>query len=83
MITKAQEERLKRFANDQATLEAVYEVIRMTFLKTRNPHAALYPTNDLLAAERVAADLFELAWKEIVKFKHKDEEVKEPKQIGL
>lgn len=58
-------EKLKRFANDEAMAGAVYEVLLDAFLKD------LRNVNDVqvLAAERLAVTFLKNAWRELEKFK--------------
>mgnify|MGYP001563052245 FL=1 len=71
--------KIDRFLKDEAMSNAVYEVIRDSFLKKKDKRD-IY----ILAAERIAVDLLEDSWKELKKYG--TEEEKEPqitKQIGL
>lgn len=82
-MNKNQIEKVQRFLADTVMSQAVYEVVRATFLKTR-PSAHKYPDVNFLAAERIAADLLEEGWKELGRLKAEDLEKQEPKkQVGL
>jgi len=72
-------QKLKRFIADPNTSEAVYEVILDEFLKTKKETDVQF-----LAAQRIAIDLLQSAWREIEKYKDISLEPKEPKaQVGV
>lgn len=58
------QEKLTRFANDIGMSEAVYEVVKDAFLKSKGQKDV-----QILAAERLALDFLDNAWKEIEKYK--------------
>jgi hypothetical protein len=60
-------EKIKRFLSDAVMAASVKEAIRETFLR---PRAKL--DVQVLAAERLAIDLLEDAWKEMEKYKTSD-----------
>lgn len=82
-MSRAQEEALKRFATDAATAEAVHAFLYTSFVKPRDPHTSVYPSTEFLAAERIAADLFEAAWTALLQFKQPDAEPKITTQVGM
>lgn len=82
-MNKNQIEKVQRFLADKVMSDAVYEVVRATFLKSRAT-TIKYPDVNFLAAERIAADLLEEAWKELGRLKVEDDTKQEPKkQVGL
>lgn len=71
--------KIERFLKDVAMSEAVYEVIHSSFLKSRGQRDI-----QVLAAERLAVDFLNDAWKELGKFKVEEGTPLTPlKQIGL
>ena len=72
-------ERVKRFVKDEATVEAVFNAIRASFLKARAEKDVHY-----LAAKSLAIEFLEDVRKDLEKYRL--EEQKEPKvskQVGL
>ncbi len=71
--------RVVRFVSDETTSNAVYEVIRDTFLKNKGQRDV-----QILAAERLALDLLDAAWNEMKKY-NPDEgsESAVSRQVGL
>lgn len=61
-------ERIKRFIVDERMAEAVKEVIQKSFLKTQSKEV------NYLAASRIALDLLEDAWKELLRYKEEEGE---------
>lgn len=64
---------------DDTMVQAVYEVMRDSFLKNKGQRDI-----QIMAAERIAIDLLADAWKELLKFKKSDKN--QPtltKQVGL
>ena len=70
-----QKEQLKRFLKDQPMSKAVYSLLRSQFLKQPKERDVQF-----LAASWLAKDLFEEAWKELLK--HKGEPEREEKPTG-
>ena len=72
-------EALKKFLNDEAMVNAVRNVLRIQFLKPTKERDVQF-----LAAMWLTKDLFEEAWKELLKMKpEKEREEKPITQIGL
>lgn len=64
---------------DEAMVNAVYDVVRDSFLKSKGVRNV-----EILAAERLAVDLLNDAWKELEKFKVTDGDKSPPlRQVGL
>lgn len=79
MFKDVKEAKLNRFANDEETCVAVYEVVRDEFLKSRGQRDI-----QILAAERLAIELLDKAWKELRTYKDiKELESTSGVQIGL
>jgi len=79
MIDKTGQEKIRRFLGDKEMAEAVKEVLREAFLKPQKD-SDVYK----LAAERIALNLLADGWKELEKWRDKEEsETKEVVQIGL
>lgn len=80
MLNDQQKVKVQYFINDPQMSEAVYKVLQNAFLKKH-----LGPNDvNVLAAERLAVDFLNDAFKELEKFKNL--EAKEPtqlKQVGL
>ncbi len=74
-MDKGKEERIKRFINDKAMSDAVYEVLLNTFLTPCNPKEVQF-----LAASRISIDMLREAWKAFVKYD--DNEIKTQKNVG-
>ena len=71
--------KLERFMMDTVMSDSVYEVIRDSFLRNRGQRDL-----QILAAERIAIDLLNDAWKELTKFRsEKEQQANEIKQVGL
>lgn len=74
-----QNARVKKFMRDVDTANAVRNVLTKAFLKKRE-RSDIY----MAAAERLAIDLLEDAWRELEKIKGQDEaEKKDLSQVGL
>lgn len=58
------ESRIQKFIDDESTQQAVYSVIKDTFLAKKGQKDI-----QILAAERIAVDLLDDAWKELKKYK--------------
>ncbi len=79
MYNDLKNNKIHNFINDLAMETAVYEVIRNAFLSKKGQKDV-----QILAAERLAVDFLDEAWKELNK--HRDpvtEETKVTKQVGL
>lgn len=73
------QQKINRFINDEVMATAVHEVIRDSFLKKKGQRDVY-----VLAAERLALDLLEEAWKDLSFFKElKEDEQSISKQVGL
>lgn len=73
------EEKLKRFIGDDVMANAVYDVIHSSFLGRKG-------TKDvqILAAERLALDFLDEAWRELDRYKAKeDTQTPQLRQVGL
>ncbi len=78
-MNDTQKNKLERFMMDTVMSDSVYEVIRDSFLRNRGQRDL-----QILAAERIAIDLLNDAWKELTKFRsEKEQQVNEIKQVGL
>lgn len=78
-MTQDKKEKLVRFMKDERTVEAVKEVLLNSFIKPQ-------PTKEVnyLAACRVAIDLLEEGWKELLKYKSvENEQSTVVNQVGL
>jgi hypothetical protein len=71
MIDIERKERISRFLKDVRMSEAVKEVLRSSFLKTKGQRDV-----QVLAAERIALDLLEEAWKDLQKYQDNESESK-------
>ena len=73
------EEKIKRFMSDPAMNKAVYDVLMATFLKA-NATSDVYN----LASERIAINKLQEGWKELERYKAK-QEVEKPvsSQVGM
>ncbi len=71
--------KVERFINDQVTSNAVYRAIQGSFLRKKGAKDV-----HVLAAERLAVDLLDDAWKDLAKLSTQVEESMEvAKQVGL
>jgi hypothetical protein len=78
-MNETEKNKINRFMMDTVMSNSVYEVIRNAFLKNKGQRDL-----QILAAERIAIDLLEDAWKELLKFKsEKEQQTNEIKQVGL
>lgn len=66
------QEKLKRFAQDQRTREAVHRLLLASFLKPRKG-ADVHE----LAASRLAIDMLQDAWKDIEAYRHIEDDAPE------
>jgi len=79
MMSDYHKERITRFTKDKDTMDAVRQSITQSFLKKRD-HKDIY----MAGAERVAIDLLEDAWNDLLKIRIEDGVDKgERKQVGL
>jgi len=69
--------KLERFMNDEALSGTVYEVIRNSFLKAKGARDV-----QVMAAERLAVDKLEDAWKEMERYQTKNDEESPPKRVS-
>lgn len=80
-MTQTEKQKINRFLMDEVMSGAVYQVILSSFLKPK-PRAEV--TYHELAAERIAINLLEEAWKELQKHRAEAEAEKpQLKQVGL
>lgn len=78
-MNKEREARIKKFMSDVETANAVREMLTKSFLRKRE-RSDIY----MAAAERLAIDLLEDAWRELEKIKGQDEsEKRDLSQVGL
>ena len=72
------QEKVNRFLNDKLLSSTIYDILLQTFLRPKSD------TIQELAAERIAIDLLQEAWKELEKYKNKkSNEVGDKANIGL
>lgn len=69
-------DKVKKFINDKAMSEAIYNVLLDSFLKDR-PNKEVY----ILAASRLAIDFLHQAWKELEKFQENENSLSTPPKI--
>lgn len=73
------EEKVKQFVRNEAMSSAVYNVIQSSFLKSKGQRDV-----QTLAAERLALELLEEAWRGLNKFKDDgDKKTPQLNQVGL
>ena len=73
------DEKLKRFARDEAMSSAVYDVLLQAFLKRTSPAEV-----QLLAAQMLAVEKLKEAWKELERYKEDTEDdLRKVEQVGL
>lgn len=78
-MNDTQREKLRRFGNDVVMSEAVKNVVRDAFLKGKGQRDV-----QVLAAERLALDFLEDAWKELKRYADTENEQSNAiKQVGL
>ena len=77
-MNELKQEKIRRFINDPVMAEAVFEVIRHSFLRTKGPKDV-----QVLAAERLALDFIDVAWVELERYLVKKEGVAVERQVGL
>jgi hypothetical protein len=71
--------RIVEFVKDETTMNAVYEVLRDSFLTGKGQRDI-----QMLAAERLAIDLLDNAWRDLQKYKVDDKSSSPSlKQVGL
>lgn len=71
--------KINRFLNDKVMEACVFEVVRDSFLQKKAPRDVY-----TMAAERIALDLLNEAWRELGKYKQADEVNQAGiKQVGL
>lgn len=71
--------KIDRFLKDEAMSNAVYDVIHDSFLKYKGQRDV-----QILAAERLALDFLDEAWKELKKYETNKGDLSPPfKQVGL
>lgn len=74
-----QQNKLERFAMDTVVSDSVYSLIRKSFLSRKGQRDV-----QILAAERIALELLDEAWKELSKYRiENNQESTGNKQIGL
>jgi len=78
-MSELQKEKIRRFLADPVMYETIRGVITRTFLKPKGEENV-----QLLAAERIAINLLEEAFKELERHKaEEDKDVNKLKQVGL
>jgi hypothetical protein len=77
-MNELEKERVKRFAQDEATVDAVFSAIQDVYIKTRSSKETQY-----LAAKSLAIEFLEEAKVEISRLREGRKEEKEVTQIGL
>lgn len=71
--------KIERFIKDESMSQAVYEVIHNSFLKNKGQRDI-----QILAAERLAVDFLDNAWKDLSRYKDIEGDKSPPlKQVGL
>lgn len=70
-------ERVKRFASDEKTAKAVYELLLQAFLRPRSHDVYM------LAASKLAVDYLNEAWRDVESSKNDDGESKGTGQVGI
>ena len=70
--------RIRGFMNDVGTSNAIYDELMRIFTKPQE-----VTNTEVLAAERIAINCLQDAWKELSRFKFGEKEEREPKQTAL
>lgn len=78
-MSENEKNKVKKFVSDEIMLNAVYNIIHKSFLKFKGQR-----DTQLLAAERLALDFLDEAWKELEKYKKDEHSISQPlRQVGL
>ena len=79
MNEEVKKSKINRFLKDEAMVDAVYGDIRDSFLEGKGQRDI-----QILAAERIAVDLLDIAWRRLDRHKDKDADLSpQLKQVGL
>lgn len=77
-MTDEQKGHIKRFANNPALVDAVFYVIRETFLKSKSKREVLQ-----MAAERLAVEMLDEAKRDIAQFEDRRQEARSEVNQGM
>ena len=76
-MDKSKIEKINKFLDDEALANAVYDILAASFLKKRE-RKDIY----MVAAERIAIDLLEEGWKDLLKIKRTRSQGESVKRVG-